>query len=187
MTRSTAEVAIRPALRPRRVARSGTRGAPVWVGIAAGSVVVAALLPIFYLFVRGIGGGDTTWDFLTRPTSLNVMWRTISLIALVTLVSVIVAVPAAWLTMRTDMPFRRIIAVALALPLVVPSFVMATTLIESFGPKGVLQEILEPLGVDRLPSIYGLPGGDTGFGSDDVPVRLPDRSSGDRRIESRTG
>ena len=158
MTRSTAEVAIRPALSPRRVARSGTRGAPVWVGIAAGSVVVAAMLPIFYLFVRGIGGGDTTWDFLTRPTSLNVMWRTISLIALVTLVSVIVAVPAAWLTMRTDMPFRRIIAVALALPLVVPSFVMATTLIESFGPKGVLQEILEPLGVDRLPSIYGLPG-----------------------------
>lgn len=158
MTRSTAEVAIRPALRPRRVARSGTRGAPVWVGIAAGSVVVAAMLPIFYLFVRGIGGGDTTWDFLTRPTSLNVMWRTISIIALVTLFSVIVAVPAAWLTMRTDLPFRRIIAVALALPLVVPSFVMATTLIEAFGPKGVLQEILEPLGVDRLPSIYGLPG-----------------------------
>lgn len=158
MTRSTAEVAVRPALRPRRVARSGTRGAPVWVGIAAGSVVVAALLPIFYLFVRGIGGGDTTWDFMTRPTSLNVMWRTISVIALVTLFSVIVAVPAAWLTMRTDMPFRRVIAVALALPLVVPSFVMATTLIEAFGPKGVLQEILEPLGVDRLPSIYGLPG-----------------------------
>lgn len=158
MTRSTAEVAIRPALRPRRVARSGTRGAPVWVGIAAGSVVVAAMLPIFYLFVRGIGGGDTTWDFLTRPTSLNVMWRTISVIVLVTLFSVIVAVPAAWLTMRTDMPFRRVIAVALALPLVVPSFVMATTLIEAFGPKGILQEILEPLGVDRLPSIYGLPG-----------------------------
>ncbi len=158
MTRSTAEVAIRPALRPRRVARSGTRGAPVWVGIAAGSVVVAAMLPIFYLFVRGIGGGDTTWDFLTRPTSLNVMWRTISVIVLVTLFSVIVAVPAAWLTMRTDMPFRRVIAVVLALPLVVPSFVMATTLIEAFGPKGILQEILEPLGVDRLPSIYGLPG-----------------------------
>ena len=157
MTRSTAEVAT-PALRPRRVVRSGTRGAPVWVGIAAGTVVISAMLPIFYLFVRGIGGGETTWDFLTRPTSINVIWRTISVIALVTLFSVIVAVPAAWLTMRTDMPFRRIIAVALALPLVVPSFVMATTLIEAFGPKGTLQEFLEPLGVDRLPSIYGLPG-----------------------------
>ncbi len=157
MTRSTAEVA-RPALRPRRAVRRGTGGAPSWVAIAAACVVVVALLPVIYLFVRGIGGGETTWDFLTRPNSVKVVWRTISVIALVTVVSLIVAVPAAWLTMRTNMPFRRIIAVALALPLVVPSFVMATTLIEAFGPKGALQEILEPLGVDRLPSIYGLPG-----------------------------
>lgn len=157
MTRSTAEVA-RPATRPRRAVRRGTGGAPSWVAIAAACVVVAALLPVIYLFVRGIEGGETTWDFLTRPSSVTVIWRTISVIALVTVVSLIVAVPAAWLTMRTNLPFRRIIAVALALPLVVPSFVMATTLIEAFGPKGAMQEILEPLGVDRLPSIYGLPG-----------------------------
>ncbi len=158
MTRSTAEVATRPALQPRRAARRGTRGAPVWVAIVAGLVVLAAMLPVFYLFVRGIEGGETTWDFLTRPNSIKVVWRTISLIALVTIVSLVVAVPAAWLTMRTDMPFRRVLAVALALPLVIPSFVMATTLIEALGPKGNLQEYLEPLGVERLPTIYGLPG-----------------------------
>ncbi|MYA59370.1 MAG: iron ABC transporter permease [Chloroflexi bacterium] len=138
--------------------RRGTGGAPSWVAIAAACVVAAALLPVIYLFVRGVGGGETTWDFLTRANSVKVIWRTMSLIALVTAVSLIVAVPSAWLTMRTNLPFRRVIAVALALPLVVPSFVMATTLIEAFGPKGILQEVLEPLGVDRLPSIYGLPG-----------------------------
>ena len=95
---------------------------------------------------------------MTRSNSALVIWRTISVIALVTVCSLVVAVPAAWLTMRTDMPFRRVLAVALALPLVVPSFVMATTLIEAFGPKGSLQELLEPLGVERLPPIYGLPG-----------------------------
>ncbi len=158
MTRSNAEAAIRPALRPRRVARRGTRGAPVWVAIAAGCVVAAAMLPVLYLFVRGIEGGDATVDFLTRSNSVKVIWRTISVIVLVTICSLIVAVPTAWLTMRTDMPLRRVLAVALALPLVVPSFVMATTLIEALGPKGTLQELLEPIGVDRLPSIYGLPG-----------------------------
>lgn len=159
MTRSTAEAAIRPALRPRRGAvRYGTRGAPIWVVIAAGCVVAAAMLPVFYLFVRGIEGGDATLDFLTRSNSIKVIWRTISIIVVVTICSLIVAVPAAWLTMRTDMPFRRVLAVALALPLVVPSFVMATTLIEALGPKGTLQGFLEPLGVERLPSIYGLPG-----------------------------
>ena len=157
MTRSTAEAA-RPAPRPRRAARRGYGGAPSWVAIAAACVVLAALLPVIYLFVRGIEGGDTTFDFLTRPNSVDVIWRTITLIALVTAVSLIVAVPAAWLTMRTDLPLRRVLAVALALPLVVPSFVMATTLIEALGPKGSLQGFLEPLGVDRLPSIYGLPG-----------------------------
>ena len=157
MTRSTAEVAT-PALRPRRAVRSGTRGAPVWVGIAAGTVVVAAMLPVVYLFIRGIEGGETTWDFLTRSNSIKVIWRTVSVIALVTLFSLIVAVPAAWLTMRTNLPFRRVLSVALALPLVVPSFVMATTLIEALGPKGSVQGFLEPLGIERLPSIYGLPG-----------------------------
>lgn len=157
MTRSTAEVAT-PALRPRRAVRSGTRGAPVWVAIAAGSVVVAAMLPVVYLFIRGIEGGETTWEFLTRTQSMKVMWRTVTVIFTVTLFSLIVAVPTAWLTMRTNMPFRRVFSVALALPLVVPSFVMATTLIEALGPKGTLQEFLEPFGVERLPSIYGLPG-----------------------------
>ena len=157
MTRSTAEAA-RPALRPRRAVYRGAGGAPVWVAIVAGTVVVAALLPVVYLFVRGIEGGETTFDFLTRSNSMKVIWRTLTVIGLVTVCSLIVAVPAAWLTMRTDMPFRRVIAVALALPLVVPSFVMATTLIEALGPKGTLQDLLEPFGVERLPSIYGLPG-----------------------------
>ncbi len=158
MTRSTAEVAIRPALRPQRAVRRGARGAPVWVVIAAGSVVIAAMLPVVYLFIRGVEGGETTWDFLTRPQSMKVIWRTVTVIFTVTLFSLIVAVPAAWLTMRTNMPFRRVLAVALSLPLVVPSFVMATTLIEALGPKGSLQELLEPFGMERMPSIYGLPG-----------------------------
>ena len=155
MTRSTAEVA-RPALGSRRAVRYGARGVPVWVAIAAGSVVVAAMLPVVYLFIRGIDGGETTWDFLTRAQSMKVIWRTVIVIFTVTLFSLIVAVPAAWLTMRTNMPFRRVLAVALSLPLVVPSFVMATTLIEALGPKGSLQELLEPFGVERIPSIYGL-------------------------------
>lgn len=158
MTRSTAEVAIRPALRPRRAVRRGAHGAPVWVVIAAGSVVIAAMLPVVYLFIRGIDGGETTWDFLTRPQSMKVIWRTVTVIFTVTLFSLIVAVPAAWLTMRTNIPFRKVLAVVLSLPLVVPSFVMATTLIEALGPKGSLQELLEPFGVERMPSIYGLPG-----------------------------
>ena len=121
-------------------------------------MVVAATLPLVYLFVRGLGGGEQTWEWISRASALMVLFRTVVTIAVVTIVSLLVAVPCAWLTVRTDIPFRRVLSVGLALPLVVPSLVMATTLIEAFGPRGALQRMLEPLGVDELPDIYGLEG-----------------------------
>lgn len=133
-------------------------GAPLGVALTATLVVVAATLPLLYLFVRGLGGGEQTWEWISRASALMVLLRTVVTIGVVTVVSLLVAIPCAWLTMRTDIPFRRVLSVGLALPLVVPSLVMATTLIEAFGPRGALQRILEPLGVRALPEIYGLEG-----------------------------
>ncbi len=45
-----------------------------------------------------------------------------------------------------------------ALPLVVPSYVGGFVLVSTLGPRGMLQGFLEPLGVERLPEIYGFPG-----------------------------
>src|SRR5690606_3469636 len=44
------------------------------------------------------------------------------------------------------------------LPLVIPSFVMATTTIAFFGPGGLLNGWLEPFGLQRGPAIGGLRG-----------------------------
>ena len=44
------------------------------------------------------------------------------------------------------------------MPLVVPSYVGAFLAVSALGPKGLLQQLLAPIGVDRLPEIYGLPG-----------------------------
>jgi iron(III) transport system permease protein len=61
----------------------------------------------------------------------------------------------AWLTTRTDLPGARIWSVLLVLPLAIPSYVGAYALVAALGPRGILQDWLEPLGVDRLPEIYG--------------------------------
>ena len=37
----------------------------------------------------------------------------------------------------------------------IPSFVAALALLGAFAPRGLLQEVLEPLGVDRLPEVTG--------------------------------
>jgi ABC-type Fe3+ transport system permease subunit len=45
-----------------------------------------------------------------------------------------------------------------ALPLAIPTYVGSFAMIGALGPRGILQGWLEPLGVERLPSIYGFGG-----------------------------
>ncbi len=131
---------------------------PVFLVASAAAVALAALIPVAYLLVRSIDAGPSWFDIVWRTSTADVFLRTFLLIALVTAISVIVAVPIAWLTVKSDIPLRKVLAVASVLPLVMPSFVMATTVIEMYSPKGVLQGWLSGLGVDRLPDIYGLGG-----------------------------
>ena len=120
-------------------------------------VGAAMLLPVVYLLVRGASASEQAWDLLFRVRTLETLWRTLLLIGCVTTLSAAIAVPFAWLTLRTDLPFRRAWTVLAALPLVIPSFVGAFLYISALGPKGLLQSALEvTLGVDRLPDMYGL-------------------------------
>jgi iron(III) transport system permease protein len=71
----------------------------------------------------------------------------------------LIAVPLAWLTTRTDLPFRRVWAVLTPLPLVIPSYVGAYLFASALGPRGLLQQGLEWIfGITRLPDLYGFPG-----------------------------
>ena len=81
------------------------------------------------------------------------------LVVTVTAASVVLAVPLAWLTTRTDLPIRRVWVVLSALPLVIPSYVAGFIVVAALGPKGMLQGALEgPFGIDRLPDIHGYAG-----------------------------
>ena len=70
----------------------------------------------------------------------------------------IAALPLAWLTIRTNLPARRLWSILTALPLVFPSYVGGYAFVAMMGPQGIVQGWLEPMGIERLPSIYGLPG-----------------------------
>ena len=133
------------------------RRPPLALAVLGALVGASALLPVVYLFVRSAGGAEA-WELLASSRTLGILWRTLLIIATVTAFSALVAVPMAWLSVRADIPGRRLITIAAALPLVIPSFVMATTAIQLYGSRGVIQGFLSPLGVERLPGIYGLGG-----------------------------
>jgi iron(III) transport system permease protein len=121
------------------------------------ALLVLAMLavPVTYLVYRAAQAEAGVWDLVFRARTA-VLFRNTALLALtVAAVTTLVAVPLAWLTARTDLPFRRVWATAAALPLVVPSYVGALTVISALGPRGLVQGWLEPFGVERLPSIYG--------------------------------
>ena len=129
----------------------------VLIGLAA-LVAAAMALPPVYLLVRVASDRSEAWDLITSASTVRAVWRTSLLAAAVTASAAAIAVPAAWLTVRSDLPLRRLWAVLLALPLAFPSYVGAFAFVAALGPRGMLQDVLEPLGVGSLPEIYGFGG-----------------------------
>ncbi len=127
--------------------------------VAGGSVAAVALLPALYLVVRASGAGPGGFvEAVISSRTAGLLIRTTLLAVAVTGASVVIAVPLAWLTVRTDLPGRRLWVILTALPLVIPSYVGGYTFVAALGPRGIVQGLLEPLGLTRLPSIYGFPG-----------------------------
>jgi len=132
---------------------------PPIVLIPAVLVCLLLLLSPAYLTVRTLESGVEAWDLLFRLRVLQILLRTLGLVFSVTLASVALAVPLAWLIVRTDLPLRRMWRVVLPLPLVVPSYVGALVVVAALGPRGMLQGLLQSLfGIERLPDLSGFPG-----------------------------
>ena len=132
---------------------------PAIISIPALFVGGALVLPLIYLVVRTFDAGGDIWELLFRQRVGTILVRTILLVATVAVASITLAVPLAWLTTRTDLPFRRAWVVLSALPLVIPSYVAGFIVVAALGPRGMLQQTLEgPFGVERLPDIHGFVG-----------------------------
>lgn len=114
------------------------------------------LVPLLYLLYRTSQAGTEVVAFVWRERTAVVLKNTALLAGAVGATATAIAVPLAWLTSRSDLPLRRFWSTIAALPLVVPSYVGALTVVAALGPKGLLQEALQgPFGVERLPAIYG--------------------------------
>lgn len=151
-----APVPAEPAQLPTVRAR---RRPPIPLLVVASGVGVAMALPAVYLVIRSSEAGLAgVADIVTGDRAVGLLVRTSLLAVAVTVSAVAVGVLLAWLTVRTDLPARRLWVVLTALPLAIPSFIGGFAFVAALGPRGLVQRWLEPLGVDRLPNLYGFPG-----------------------------
>jgi iron(III) transport system permease protein len=125
----------------------------------AGVVAVAVLLPLSWMVIVGTEVGlDNLLGLLFRNRTLQILLNSILLTTLVTVASVLLAVPLAYLTTRTNLPFRRTFTVTLSLPLVIPSYIGAFAFDSTLNSGVGVSRILEPLGLAWLPELTGLTG-----------------------------
>ncbi len=135
---------------PRNVA-----GTHPMVWVPALVVASAMLIPAIYLVIAASSLPlDRIVSILTDGSTLRLTGRTLLLAGSVTAASLILGLPIAWVTTRTDLPARRFFAIATALPLVIPTYVGAFTLVAALAPGGLVEDWLGW----RPPSPYGFGG-----------------------------
>ena len=148
---------LTPPLKSHAPRPSWRTGFLLW--IPAFLLVITILLPVGYLVVRALGGEAAIWDLVFRVRNLEILWNSLVLAISVTFASIGISLPIAWLTTRSNLPFKRGWALLTALPLVIPSYIGAYLFVSAMGPRGIVQGWLEVLfGIERIPSLYGFPG-----------------------------
>ena len=108
---------------------SGRRRRFPWLLTSVSVLVVAALLsPLALIIVQAAQAGwSQVWSLLDRSFVATLLWNTVRLALVVTVLAALIGTGAAWLTERTSLPGRRVWAVLLIIPIVIPDFVLAWT------------------------------------------------------------
>ena len=105
-------------------ARAARRPVPLIVA----SCLVAALLavPLAFLLLEAAGAGASpVWHLIFRGLTAQLLWNTIRLTVVVTLLCAIIGTGAAWCVERTNLPGRRAWEVLVVVPLAIPDFVVS--------------------------------------------------------------
>jgi iron(III) transport system permease protein len=125
----------------RRRARPRRARPPLLLVVPAVLTALVALLPLVYLVVRATQDGlGPVADVLLRERTARLLLRSLLMAAAVTTACLVIGVALAWLTVRSDLPGRRVWAVVAALPLAIPTYVAA------FAWISFLPEIAGPVG-----------------------------------------
>lgn len=113
------------------------------LALISGTVALLVASPLLWIGQEALQvDPDRAWTLLTMSRTMDILIASIALMVFVTAFSILLGVPLAVLTTRTDLPFRRLWSILIALPLVVPSYIGAFAFVSAFGRHGEFGSIL---------------------------------------------
>ena len=125
------------------------------IGILSAIVAFLVVSPMFWLVWQATTVElSHAYDLIVSAQTARVTINSLLLMALVTLFSILLGVPLAVLTTRTDLPYPRFWTIVAALPLVIPSYIGAIAFVGMFGPGGEVDTLFGT----TIPRISGLSG-----------------------------
>jgi iron(III) transport system permease protein len=103
-------------------------------------VALVSMIPLFFVVIYTISiGWDEAWSLVVRPRVGELLGNTMKLMAGAVVLSAVLAVTAAWLVERTNLPLRKFWNALMVAPLAIPAFVngyawvSATSSVEGLG------------------------------------------------------
>ena len=98
------------------------RGLLLGTSIAVAAVMLA---PLAFLLIEARGAGLATLaSLIWRPLTAALLWNTVRLTVVVTVLCAVIGTLAAWFVERTNLPGRRVWAVLVVVPFAIPDFVV---------------------------------------------------------------
>ncbi|TAE49352.1 MAG: iron ABC transporter permease, partial [Bacteroidetes bacterium] len=93
--------------------------------IASALAAVISLIPLMFILVHLAEPASDTWKHMADYLLLPYITRTLLLMLGTGALTLLLGIPAAWLTASCAFPGRKIIEMLLALPLAIPGYIMA--------------------------------------------------------------
>ena len=106
---------------------SSSRSGISLLKLAALGVAGVLAIPVLIILINIFIGGSDVWQHLYDTLLFDYVSNSLLLMVGVTLGTLVMGVPAAWLTSVCDFPGRSVLSWALLLPLAMPAYIIAYT------------------------------------------------------------
>jgi molybdate/tungstate transport system permease protein len=126
----------------------------VGFGLAGGALVIFVILPLLStLFATR---PRALFEALMDPVVISSLGLTLYAAAVATVLALVTGVPLAYLLARRDFVGKRLVESLIDLPVVIPHTAAGIALLVVFGRRGLLGQVVAPLGMEFTGSVAGI-------------------------------